>query len=141
MTDRYLIDTVTLSKMKPGQRSSEFLRTWCRVPTPVLYEARGLPDASALTAIEYSTTIEVLRHVQAVVVSLTEADRLLDLYRNEGNGDVFLLAVALAEADIAAGQLFGDRWVIVTDDKRLTDRAAELRVATLSSAQFIARLP
>jgi hypothetical protein len=141
MTDRYLMDTVTLSKMSPDQRSSEFMRTWCRVPAPVLYEARGLPDAAALRDIEYCTTIQVLQHVQAVVAGLAEGDRLLDLYRNEGNGDVFLLAVALVEADIAASQLFGDRWVIVTDDKRLTDKAGELDVATLSSTRFIALLP
>lgn len=136
MSDRYLLDTVTLSKMTSAQRSSAFTRAWCRVPTPVLHEAQWLQDATALGLLAYDTTIEVLRHVSAVVESLTTSDRLLDLYRNEGNGDVFLLAVALAETEAATSQLFGDNWIIVTDDIGLTRKAAEFGIATYSSARF-----
>ena len=61
---------------------------------------------------------------------------MLDLYRNEGNGDVFPLAVAVVETDIAAGQLFGDRWVIATDDRGPTANAARWNIPACSSAQL-----
>jgi len=140
MTDRYLLDTVTLSKMTPAQRASDFVRTHCAVPTPVLYEASGLSERDALTPLEYRTTIEVLQHLRIVIASVTDDDKLLDLYRNEGNGDVFLLAVALAERAAADGQLFGDCWIIATDDHGLTRKAAELDLPTCTSAEFIALL-
>jgi hypothetical protein len=140
MTDRLLLDNVTLSKMTPAQRSSPYVRDYCRVPTPVLFEAQGLIDAEALDRIEYETTIGVLSQVTKIVNGLEPGDRLLDLYRNEGNGDVFLLAVGLVETNIAAGQMFGDDWVIATDDVRLAAEATRIGITTCTSTQFIYRL-
>ena len=136
MNGRFLLDNVTLSKLTPAQRASAFVRTSCRVPTAVLTEARGLTNAPALAALEYETTGDVLRKVAAVVQALEPSDRMLDLFRNEGNGDVFLLAVALVEADIARQQLFADRWIIATDDKGLRRNSARWQVQTCTSAQF-----
>lgn len=136
MSDRFLLDNVTLSRLTSVQRSSSFVRDRCRIPTAVLAEAQGLPDATELAALEYETTGEVLRKVAAVVRALEPGDHMLDLFRNEGNGDVFLLAVALVEADIAAQQLFADRWVIATDDKGLRANSSRWQVATCTSAEF-----
>jgi len=140
VSDVFLVDTVTLSKMTASQRTSQFMRERCMVPSEVLYEARGMRDINVVAAPEYVTTVEVLNRVAVVVASLTEQDKLLNLYENKGNGDVFLLAVALAEAQRTDQMLFGDRYVIATDDKGLRRKAADLEVPTCSSSEFIALL-
>ncbi len=137
MIDRYLLDNVTLSKMTTEQLTTRFVQTLCAVPTPVLYEAEGLPGRALLDGVEYGTTPEVLEQVKFVLACVTDDDKLLDLYHNEGNGDVFLLAVALTERAVAAGQLLPDRWTIATDDGGLTRKAAELGIATCTSSEFI----
>jgi len=120
------------------QRSSTFVHARCRIPTPVLFEAQDLSGADELQDIEYPTTIDVLRKVMQVVRALKPGSP--DLYRNECNGDVFLLAVALLEIDVAVCQLFGDRWVIATDDGRLTTMAYDFGIPTCTSGQFIAQM-
>jgi hypothetical protein len=138
MIDRYLVDTVTLSRMTATQRASTFMRDSCRIPEEILFEAQGLPDIYVLRQLIYPITTTVLEKVKAVMATIKPEDRVVDLYRNKGNGDVVLLATALAEMEVSAGQLIGDRWIVATGDDGLTNKAVELGVATCTSADFIA---
>lgn len=136
MVDRYLLDSVTLFKMTEDQRRSPFVHRFCRIPDEVCYEARYLPDASLLTEITTTTTIEVLANVQRVMSTIKPSDGLIDLYNNEGNGDIMLLATALSEMAATEELLFGDRWIIATDDQKLRNKATELGIAVCSAQAF-----
>jgi hypothetical protein len=136
--DRYLVDNVTLSRMTTNQRASAFMHSRCRIPEEIIYEARGLPDIEMLKPLIYPITTTVLENAKVVLATIKAGDKVIDLYRNEGNGDVVLLATALTEMSVSAGQLFGDRWIIATADKGLTTKAVELGVLTCTSDQFIA---
>lgn len=138
MIDRYLVDTVTLSRMTATQRASMFMRRWCRIPEEILYEAQGLPDSESLKPLIYPITSTVLDKVKTVLATIRPDDKVVDLYRNKGNGDVMLLASALTEMDVSAGQLIGDRWIIATGDDGLTKKAAELSVLTCTPDEIIA---
>ncbi len=137
MTDYYLVDTVTLSRMTANQRGSKFMRTYCRIPEEILFEAQGLPDLDTLKQLKYPITTIVLENVKAVVATLKSGDKVVDLYSNKGNGDAMLLATALTEMAVNDGRLIPDRWIIATADDGLTRKAAELAVATCSSDEFI----
>ena len=138
MIDRYLVDNVTLSRMTASQRASAFMHDRCRIPEEIFYEARGLPDIEMLKPLIYPITTTVLENVKVVLATTKAGDKVVDLYRNEGNGDVMLLATALTEMSVSDGQLFGDRWIIATADKGLTRKAIELGVLTCTSDQFVA---
>lgn len=137
MIDRYLVDNVTLSMLTASQKASTFMRNWCRIPEEIFYEARGLPDIEKLRPLTYQVTTTVLDNVKTVLATIKPEDKVVDLYRNEGNGDVMLLATALTEMSVSAEQLFGDRWIIATADKGLTRKANELGVLTCTSDEFI----
>ncbi|NYJ08054.1 hypothetical protein [Petropleomorpha daqingensis] len=132
------MDNVTLSRMTPNQRASAFMHDRCRIPEEIIYEARGLPDVEMLKSLIYPITTTVLENVRIVLATIKAGDKVVDLYRNEGNGDVMLLATALTEMAVSEGQLIGDRWIIATADKGLTTKAVELGVLTCTSDQFIA---
>lgn len=138
MIDRYLVDNVTLSRMTSDQRASAFMQNRCRIPEEIIYEARGLPDIETLKPLIYPITTTVLAYVKVVLATIKPGDKVVDLYRNEGNGDVILLATALSEMSVSSEQLFGDRWIIATADKGLTRKAAELGVLTCTADQFVA---
>lgn len=134
---RYLIDTNALNNLTRAQRGRDFVRTHCRVPTEILYEARGLSDHARLQALDYPLSATILEKVRSVMASLPASDhRLVDLYRNEGNADPILIATALV-ADHAEGSLWQTEWRIVTDDKALRSKAAELSIACLHTAEFV----
>jgi len=136
MFDRYLIDTGVLSRLTPDERRSPFMRQRCQLPEEIVYEARGLPDIEELMHMVYPTTPTVLFYVKAVLAEIVPGDKIVDLYRNEGNGDVFLLAIALAEMAVSETQLIGDVWSIVTVDKGLTATASALGVSTCALDSF-----
>jgi rRNA-processing protein FCF1 len=134
--DRYLLDAVTLSRLRPDQRVSTFVRTNGRIPSEVMYEAQGLPEIKQLAELEYKPNLAVLENIKVVMATLEPGDNLVDLYRNEGGGDVMLLASALTLLADDHPNLFPDRWVIATDDDGLTAKAAELGVETCSTAEL-----
>jgi hypothetical protein len=137
MIDRYILDTVTLSKMTAQQRGSAFMRSYCRIPDEILLEAQGLQDIVTLKLLDYPVTAVVLENVIVVMATIRPEDKVVDLYTNKGNGDVMLLATALTEMAISSTQLFGDRWTIATDDNGLTLKAKELGIITCRSPHLI----
>lgn len=137
MNTWYLMDTNLLAKMSEAQRSSDFVRQHCRIPSEVLWEAQGLRDHASLSQLEYETTSEVLDSLRTVMAAVTVEEKLVDLYSNTGNGDAVLLAVALTEKLRANQVLFGDTWVIATDDEGLARKARELNLPTCRSDEFM----
>lgn len=134
---RYLIDTNALNKLTRAQRAGDFVRTRCRLPSEVLHEARDLSDHPRLRALDYPVTPAILEKLRSVMASLPANDHtLVDLYRNEGNADPILIATALV-ADHGEGSLWQTEWRIVTDDKALRSRAAELSIACLHTTEFV----
>ena len=136
---RYLLDNVTLSRLSPAQRTSAFIMRTARIPSEVLYEARGLAEIAALSELEYEPTLAVLENVRKTLMTLMPTDKLVDLYKNEGNGDVMLIASALTLM-MAEDDLFPDRWIIATDDGGLSAKAGDLGIQTCTTADLRARI-
>ena len=97
--------------MTAKQRGSAFMRTCCRIPEEILFEAQGLPDIDALRLLNYPTRTVILDKLRVVMATIKPGDKVVDLYSNKGNGDVMLLATALTEMAVSEMQLVGDRWM------------------------------
>lgn len=133
----YLVDNNVLGKLSSVQRGSAFFAKYCRVPDEVLHEA-GPARAAALHAVRYPTTPDVLRAVQAVMATVDAGDiKLVDLYRNKGTADPFLIACALAEQQSSADMLIRPEWVVVTDDEAVRRKAEEFDIAWISSQRLV----
>lgn len=142
MTDderRYVVDTNTLSQIGRQRRSSEFFRTFARIPEAVLREAEGFSDIDALMENVLPTTPSVLRCLSRVMATVPDHDtRLVDLYRNLGNADPLVVACALERMEHDSQILFSPEWVIVTGDEAVRAKAAEFELRILSNAEFAA---
>ena len=135
-TQRYLVDNNALSQLTTKQRTSHFFRGHCRLPSDVLFEARGYAEPQ-LADLEYLVTPEVLEHLIVVTASLRPGDTdLVDLYANKGTADPILVACAVGARELEVGILFHDSWIIVTDDKGLSATARQFDVEVLSSSDF-----
>jgi len=138
---RYLLDNNVLARLTPEERSMTFVQEHCRIPSEVLHEARFLPDADALIELEYRTTGRVLRQLQLVMESVRVDDvRLVNLYSGQGNADPMLVACALDAVHDADEGLFGDEWVIVSNDEAVLALAQRFTITTLTSTDFDALL-
>ncbi len=137
----YLVDNNVLSKLSREQRSSQFFRDQCRIPSEVLHEARDYPDINALKQLEYPTTPDVLLWMQQIMATIPPSDTaLVDLYANKGNADPLILACALDAQRRDEVYLWATTWVVVSDDRAVQDKALELEVQMRTGAQFMATL-
>ena len=137
ITDHFMLDNNALGRLIEKQRGSAFVRERCRIPSEVLYEARGFRDIRALEDLEYPTTARVLRHLVKVMARIPANDiKLVNLYANRGNGDPYVIACALDAMAIAEEMLLGPSWVVVTDDKELAERARDCGVDVQGTAWF-----
>lgn len=133
----YFVDNNVLSKLTREQRSNEFFRSHCHLPTEVIYEARALRDIDQLRLQEYETTAAVLRQLAAVLSTVPADDTsLLDLYTNTGNADPLLVACALDARSDNDGKLFGPTQVVVSNDKAVQALAAKFDLTVLDEDQF-----
>lgn len=133
----YILDNNALSHVTRAQRASDFFATHCRLPTEVIHEASGYPDADSFGRVEYPTTLRVLELLRDVMTAVPSDDTtLVDLYANLGAADPMLLACALHAIEEARAGLFGPRWVIVTNDKAIRSVASKLGVDARSREEF-----
>lgn len=136
--NHYLLDNNALGKISRRDRGSEFVRTFCRIPSEVLHEASGYPDIASLSELEYPTTVAVLSVLAEVMATVDVGDTsLIDLYHNRGNADPLLVACALDARRANSPFLFGEDWLIVSDDQAVQRKAAQFGVEFLSSASFL----
>ena len=137
----YVVDTNTLTQLSRPQRATDLFHQSVRIPRAVLAEASGLPDIDELTALEYRTTPSVLRCLIAILETVPPTDTdLLDLYKNLGNADPFLVACALDGREKEQGSLFPRAWIVVTDDGAARKKAEEFELVTLSNQEFAERI-
>lgn len=135
---KYLLDANVLSRLTPQERRGRFVRSHCRAPSEVLHETRGMTDRSLMSRIELPMNGKTLLALQQVMASLEPTDRdLVDLYRNKGNADPILVAVALAAGHTEESALWDTTWVVVTDDAAVRARASLFGVSWLSRAGLV----
>lgn len=138
--EMYLVDNNALSHLSPAQRASEFFHTRCRIPSEVLHEAEGYPDAEALKEVEYRTSASVLGFLWTVMATVPEDDTaLVTLYANKGAADPMLVACALDGKQESASRLFGETWIIVSNDKAVRAKAAEFDIESCTREEFFSR--
>lgn len=137
----YLVDTMTVTKLgwRGLLRSPKFQQT-CRVPNEILHELEGNRHHPLVGSLAYRMNIETLRALKQVMSTITVGDKVIDLYKNEGNGDAILIAIALFEAQEALAQLFPVSWAIVTDDVNLTTKARSFGITVKSTDELISEL-
>jgi hypothetical protein len=129
---RYLVDNNALLRLGVVRRRSEFFRDRCRLPEAVVHEARARTDHAALKDLTYAVTPGVLAHLKIVMSDLKASDvSLVDLYKNLGTADPMIIATAL-DAKEKEDSLFPDEWVIVSLDRALLSKAADLGIQTIS---------
>lgn len=138
--EMYLLDNNALSHLTRAQRASGFFRERCRLPSEVLHEAKGYPDAGAFKQVEYPTTARVLDRLREVMGSVRKGDTaLLNLYSNKGAADPMIIACALDAMREAAALLFGPNWIIVSNDNAVRAKAGELEVESCTREEFLSR--
>jgi hypothetical protein len=138
--EMYLVDNNVLSHLSLAQRASDFFRTRCRLPSEVLYEAEGYPDAEALKEVEYGTSARVLGFLGTVMATLPEDNTsLVNLYANKGAADPMLVACALDGMQESSDQLFGPTWIIVSNDKAVRAKASEFNVESCTREEFFSK--
>lgn len=136
----YLLDNNALSHLTRAQRASAFFHERCALPSEIIHEAGGYPDAASFKDVEYPTTANVLKHLATVMATVpTDDTTLVNLYANKGAADPMLIACALDGMEEAATALWGPIWVIVSNDNAVLAKAAELGVESCTRQQFLAR--
>jgi hypothetical protein len=133
----YLVDNNVLSRLTPQQRACSLMRDRCRIPSEVLFEARGFPDIDVLRGLEYPVSTGVLTQLCDVMRAVVPGDfKLVDLYNNRGNADPMLIATALDARQTASRTLFEETWRIVTDDLAVQAKAAEFGLSSMGYEDF-----
>ncbi|WP_285362921.1 hypothetical protein [Microbacterium sp. LMC-P-041] len=136
----YLLDNNALSHLTRVQRASAFFHDRCSLPSEIIHEADGYPDAASFPDVEYPTTASVLKHLGAVMATVPCDDStLVNLYANKGAADPMLIACALDGMEEASTLLWGPTWVVVSNDKEVRAKAADVGVASCTREEFLAR--
>lgn len=78
-------------------------------------------------------TVDILDQLRNVMLN---AEKIVDLYNNEGNGDVLLIATALSEQHKELGSMLRTQWIIVTEDKGVVKLANTFSIKTIDKRQF-----
>lgn len=135
----FMVDNNALSHLTQDQRASGFFRGRCRIPSEVLYEARGFPDIDALRANEYPTSPQVLQVLIEVMATVPASDtKLVDLYANQGNADPLVVACAVdGQRQDSDGALFAPIWTIVSGDKAVRAKASEFGIKVMTNEEFV----
>lgn len=120
---KYLIDTHSLSKnllSKAKNRDDIF------VLQDILDEYAFVPEEETIIK---SANIKILdledKHFEAMIIILKEHGKNLDLinlYENNGKGDIAMIAYALGEK-LFVDSLFPEEYTLITEDKTLASVA------------------
>lgn len=132
---KYLVDTTPAATLQEKWMKSSFFKKYCFFPEEIIYELRDnlALNQRVLAEQKIEVSIDTLDQLQNVMLS---ADKIVDLYNNEGNGDVLLLATALSERRKELGSMLKTRWIIVTEDKGVAKLANVLNIETINKKQF-----
>lgn len=144
MTDDsfYLLDNNVVSHLSGRFLRSTFFEERCRIPSEVLYEARGHRSHDLLSRVEYKTDAAVLSTLFEVLQTVPASDsKLIDLYRNKGNADPILIACGLLETRKSSLMLVPPAWVVVSNDDPVRQKAEALDVQVMGRSEFMSMVP
>lgn len=133
---KYLIDETPCASLKNDWLKSEFFQSYCYVPEEILFELRdnNRLDSSLLIKNKIPVTYEILNRLQQFV--MPQVGNIVDLYKNEGNGDALLIATALNMREKEDAKLVKSEWVVVTSDKGVVALAKKFDLKTISMKEF-----
>ena len=133
---RYLIDETPCASLEKDWLKSEFFQNYCYIPEEILFELRDNVrlDFSLLADSSIPVTYEILNKLQQYV--MPQIGKIVDLYKNEGNGDALLVATALDMREKEDEKLVKSEWVIVTSDKGVVTLAKKFDLRTISMQDF-----
>lgn len=132
---KYLIDTTPAATLQEEWMKSSFFKKYCFFPEEIIYELRDnlALNQRILAEQKIEVSINTLDQLQNVMLS---ADKIVDLYNNEGNGDVLLIATILSERRKELGSMLKTQWIIVTEDKGVAKLADVFNIETINKKQF-----
>lgn len=137
---RYLVDSNVLSRLSSEQRTSTTFGQKCVLIEDVWFESRGFAEDSLGRLVRLPTR-RTLARLGEIMASIPPGDYgLVDLYDNKGMADPALVAYAVALTDEERDALLPVEWVLVTEDKALTDKATEFNIAVITREAFLAVL-
>lgn len=133
---KYLIDETPCASLQNDWIKSEFFQNYCYVPEEILFELRDniFLDMSLLIKRNIPVTYEILNKLQYFV--MPQIGKIVDLYKNEGNGDTLLIATALDMREKEDKKLVKSEWIIVTSDKGVANLAKKFNIRTISKSDF-----
>jgi len=137
---RYLLDTVSVTRISLDVLMSDFVQEKCVVPAEVYYEVGSAGKREAIQRIAEAPSASLFGKVRDLLLSAGVNNQVLDLYQNQGNGDIILVATALSKEESEELSLFKTKWTIVSDDKNLQDLAQINQILVISTEAFKERL-
>ena len=133
----YFIDTDAATKIKREFIKSPFFRNYCALTEENIYELRENNNVDLFSKCQIEIDPTILSALPAVWGKIDISDKIFNLYRNEGNGDIIMIAALLSQTEQGRTQLFNNTLILVTDDKGLTTIAKEFSFAVIESDAFI----
>lgn len=134
---KYLIDTTPITRVNKEVFETRFYNKNCFLPEEIVYELRDSPKYNSIKEKTIPITADILQILKdKVMPKLYEQPKLVDLYKYKGNGDVFLIATALARMNEEDGKLLKTKWTIVTEDKGVIDMAKKCNICTIDTKEL-----
>ena len=133
---RYILDETPSSSLKPEWIKSQFFQSYCYIPEEIIYELRdnNRLNFEIIAQRSIPVTYEILNKLQQYV--MPQIGKIVDLYKNEGNGDALLIATALEMRQMEDDKLIKSEWVIVTSDNGLASLAKRFDIRCISKNDF-----
>ena len=133
---KYLIDETPCASLDNDWLESEFFQNYCYISEEILFELRdnNRLDFSLLVKNSIPVTYEILNKLQQFV--MPQIGPIVDLYKNEGNGDALLIATALNMREKEDEKLVKCEWAIVTSDKGVATLAKKFDLRAISKKDF-----
>lgn len=135
---RYMIDTTPAVKIPKNAFGTDFFNSFCFFSDEILYELKDNPNYRLFREHALPATASVLLHAQnSILPALPKNSKLVDLYTNKGNGDIMLLSTILDEQNKELGKLFQSKWIVVTEDNGVIDRAKIYSIDSMNTNEFL----
>lgn len=134
---KYLLDAVSIRKLSTDILKLDFIKANCIIPEEILYEVNSDKKKELLLPFSEKPTTQLIIMTENLLDNIGINNKVLDLYNNEGNGDIILIATILCKKDEQALTMFKTNWVLVTDDNELIKLATTKKIECISTEEFI----
>ena len=134
----YFLDTDAATKIKRELIESAFFRNYCALTEENIYELRDNCNFDLFSQCKVGIDSEAISALPDVWSKIDDSDKVFNLYHNEGNGDIIMVATLLSQKNQSKKTLFGNTtFMLVTDDKGLTNFAKKFSFDAITSDAFI----